>query len=342
MAKATKATKQNPRRRKAARRNKNPRKNHSGLGAFLGSIAGGIPGHIMAGLGAGSLAWPVTELGWIAGGAAGGYYGAKEDRRRRGAIGGAIGGIFGPLGAALGGYLGGRHADRASNPALGTTAAAIGAGVLAAGVGYGGYKLVQRRRMRGLPPAKALEQLLLPDATVGDAPYVVADIQQPISLRSTTDPIAAQGDSERVPELRVRLEADPNEPIRSAAAVTFGLGEGLGADENRLLFIDHNGDQSILDTPGGKAIGRLVTGISPEYARLAYELLLIQINEGVNWADPEERDGAIERVLSKLATKVDWSRGLAPYTYGSPAWRAWSGVQLLGSVANQSYFNKQA
>lgn len=119
----------------ARRRRRNPKKNHSGLGAFLGSLAGGVPGHIVTALGSKTAGGVLTSIGWILGGAAGGHFGAKTDRKRRAAIGGAIGGIFTPLGAALGGYLGGRKADRRRNPAGWVLPAAVGGAVVAGGTG---------------------------------------------------------------------------------------------------------------------------------------------------------------------------------------------------------------
>jgi hypothetical protein len=323
------------------KRNKNPKSNHSGLGAFLGSIAGGIPGNIMAAAGAGGLAWPVTELGWIAGGAAGGYVGAKSDRKNRGALGGAVGGIFGPIGAAIGGWYAGREPDTKQNPMGTATLVAIGAGIGAMAVGYGGYRYLQKRKQQRGLPAVALEKILVPNATLGEAPFVVDDVKQPILLRSTAGPLPLDDEFDHVPELSVLVPMPQNDEVQPWAGVSFGIAGELGESDNRMVLVTETGDYSVVDTPG-KAIAQLVTNLEGEYARLVYELSLIQIDEGVNWADPAERDGAIGRILEKVASGVDWSKGLSPFAFGSEPYTAWTAVQLLGTVANQSHFNKQA
>lgn len=152
-----KAKKANPKGRdENPKREKNPRNNHSGLGAFIGSAIGATPAVVMSVRGDGVTArnFAIAELGWIVGGAAGGAIGAKKDRRKRAAIGGAIGGLFGPLGAALGGYIGGQKPDRKANPGMWVVPVAV---VGAAAVAAGGLFLYRRRKRKELEPGPVVE-----------------------------------------------------------------------------------------------------------------------------------------------------------------------------------------
>lgn len=114
------------------KRSRNPRNNHSGLGAFVGSLVGGIPGHVLTYYRP-SLGAILTAVGWIGGGALGGYYGAKDDRKRRATVGGALGGLFSPLGAALGGYIAGLEPDKRQRNPMPVVVPAIVAGTMGTG-----------------------------------------------------------------------------------------------------------------------------------------------------------------------------------------------------------------
>ena len=345
----------NPPKRRRKRARKNAKKNRPGLWAFVGCAAGAIPGVIVRAIGRPAqrrgedtvlptVGGVMIMTGWIVGGGVGGHFGATRDRHKRAMIGGAIGGIVGPLGAALGGYIGGRKPDaKKRNPSGATTAAiALGAGTLAAAAGYGANRLRQRRKEKkeaeAIEPKAPSLQDVLGTSTLEEAEFMVGDIAQPILLRTAPDPLPVGGDFQAVPHLRIKIDRPAGETtIEEPAGAAFGQ----RAPNEVMLFTDQ-GDYSAYTTPG-KAIGSLITGLSPYSAQLAYELALIQIaDNGVNWADPDQRDGAIVEILSSMARGVDWSQGLSPYTYGSAPWEAWTGVQIVGTIANQSYFNKIA
>jgi hypothetical protein len=283
---------------------------------------------------------PVAVIGSMAGGAVGGYVGAKKDRQKRGSIGGGVGGVLGPLGAALGGYIGGRKADpRAQNPSPMAIALAVGAGVAAVGVGYAGYKYWDKRRALGPAPdekpaslADAL-QGVVGSGTLEDAPLLVSDVVSPIALRSG-DVQNPQGMS-KVPALRIVVISPEGERVIVDPPAVIFQNDGL------IEYEDDGIDRGFVPTPQ-KSIAYLVTGLSPEASAQAYELALLHIDRGVNWDDSAQRDEATAKILAAIAPKLDWSKGLKPYTYGDPAWQAWAGVQLVGAVANQSLANKRA
>jgi len=323
------------------RKRKNPVNNHSGLGAFIGSIIGGIPGHLLMALGAKGFGAVVTWVGWAGGAALGGYYGAKDDRKRRGAIGGGLGGVFlGPIGAALGGYLAGFSPDSKKsnprmNPAGSTILLALGGGVLAAATGYGAYRLVQRRRAQLPGGGEGVASILGASTTIGDVPYVMLDIQQPIMVQT---PEANFEEYETVPVLNVLVAGQ----VESPAGAMFGVvgSDGL-LDDTHVVLVDEGGTYSLSTNVDPKAISTLITGLTPEHTRAVYELALVQIGNGVDWSKAADRDAAIGRILTQLVPSSDWSQGLSPYAYGGAEWKAWTAVQLLGTVANQSYYNKR-
>lgn len=135
-----------------SRRRRNPRENHSGLGAFAGSVVGGIPGHIVRWAGAKNFGGLLVYMGWVAGGGIGAYYGAKDDRKRRAAIGGSIGGLFTPLGAAFGGYVAGLEPDSPKRNPAAWVIPAVAVGVLGA-AGAGAYAYMRHRKAKSLSPS---------------------------------------------------------------------------------------------------------------------------------------------------------------------------------------------
>lgn len=87
----------------------------------------------------------------------------------------------------------------------------------------------------------------------------------------------------------------------------------------------------------------LVTNMTEMANDLTYEMMLhLTANEGMDMSNPQVRDEAVQRTLSTVAPRADWTKGLQPYTAGSPEFDVWVGVQMLGEIAYQSYWNKQA
>lgn len=316
------------------RRNRNG--HHPALGAFLGSFVGAIPGSIIRAMGAKMAGSVIIEAGWIGGGALGGYYGASTRRRKGAALGGAVGGIFTPIGAAIGGYLGGRGGRR-SNPRASLLALGLSASVLAVGAGYAAYHVNRRRQSKkSIEPAAKL-QGILGNSTLEEAQFVVGDIAQPIALRQSSESLQVADGFDPVPKLQIKIERPNGETtIEQPAGAIFGP-EGDGA---MVDLLDETGDYSRYSTTD-KAIAYLITGLSTDAAQLAYELALIHLDAGVDWSDPSARDTATAEILTKIAPSVDWSEGMSPYAYGGPESQAWIGVQIVGTIANQSYYNKR-
>jgi hypothetical protein len=87
----------------------------------------------------------------------------------------------------------------------------------------------------------------------------------------------------------------------------------------------------------------LVTNLTSDTADVAYNyMLFLAAEKGMDMSNPTVRDEATQRTLSRVAPRVDWTKGLQPYTVGSPEFDVWLGVQMLGEIAYQSYWNKQA
>lgn len=88
----------------------------------------------------------------------------------------------------------------------------------------------------------------------------------------------------------------------------------------------------------------LVTNLTPRATEDAFKYMEDLIaTKGLNLENPVVRDQAIQETLNKTgARKVDWSKGLSPYTFGSSEFNVWQGVQLLGELAYGTYINKAA
>lgn len=325
---------------------RNPTENHSTAGAFIGSLIGSTPGMLVK-------STPLGIVGSVIGGGLGGAIGASDDRRQRGAVGGAVGGVLGPIGAAVGGYIGGTKADqrgggRRKNPTALTTALAIGGGIAAVGLGYGIYRVVQHRKALPAHPAvvptmpEDVLQGVLGNATLEEATFLVDDVQQPILLRTTPDPLPVDDEFDRVGSFSVKVERPMGKTtIEQSSGVAFGTADDAGNGDKELVLVDKDGGYARHVMPK-KAIAYLISGLTPEFARLAYEFALLQIGQnGVDWSDPQQREVATSKILAKIAPKVDWSQGLEPYAVGSAPYKVWQGVQTMGAVANQSYYNKQ-
>ena len=239
-----------------------------------------------------------------------------------------------------------KRKKRRTNPGALTTVLAVAAGVAAVGAGYAGYRYNERRKkhaaLKGITPEEAL-QGVIGNSTLEEAASMVADIRQPILLQTPPDPLPIDDEFDRVAELRIKVMRPQGETtIEEPAGAAFGMAGELGEGEQELLLVDVSGDFEIYTLPQ-KAIAYLITGLSPASAQLAYELATVHIaDKGVNWLDMAQQDAATQKILATIAPKIDWSQGLKPYTYGSSAWKAWVGVQTVGTVANQSHFNKLA
>lgn len=229
---------------------------------------------------------------------------------------------------------------------------ALGIGVSAAVVGAGVAWWRQRERAAGqLPPPRldptdpnnALASFVKLGATLGESQYVVDDVAQPIYLASPTPGGNTAEDYSTtrfavVSELSVWVNNGPME----FTEVIFGV------DQNNIEQLKQDtwtawddNDKQVYGQNSPKAIALLVTNVTGDFARFAYEYVLSQIGQDeAVWETPEARDETIKKILLQLAPQIDWSQGLAPYTYGDAAYFAWTAVELLGQVGYQTLVNK--
>lgn len=230
----------------------------------------------------------------------------------------------------------GRRRNPSTNPSMFSTVLAVGLGLAAAGGGYLLYKRYGHKLQPKLPPAEALAGALMPGATLAAAPFVVQDVMQPVQL--STNAAALPSGYDLVPDLAVASGQTTSMPMSN-----INFGSDAGGNPNPTMW---SGRDAAGNTNSGqaqpKAIAALVTNVTGEFARELYERALAKIAGGVDWTDGAARDAAIKSILERAAPRVDYSRGLEPYVVGDPASIAWYAAQLLGAVANQSYWNKRA
>ena len=89
----------------------------------------------------------------------------------------------------------------------------------------------------------------------------------------------------------------------------------------------------------------LVTNLTPDAALVIYEYMLMLVatkGDMLTAQDVAQREKAVKETLSKVASKVDWSKGLQPYKANGPEYAVWMGANMLGEIAYQSFWNKQA
>lgn len=242
-----------------------------------------------------------------------------------------------------------RHGTRCTNPdnrqsnPVSTTALLIGGGVLAAGAGYLIYKSTHKTPYgQQLPPAQTLANMFADGEILAAAPSVVADVMQPIALSIKSPPPSGYS---HVEEIVVRAPGTLNEAPQSLSNVDFGSGSGGVPNdlmwEGRLL--DGTIATGVAPAASDKAIASLVTGVTGEAAAVIYEAALgIIAKYGADWDNGGQRDAMTIQILQIVVPGVDYSKGLQPYALGDDPSRFWLAVQLIGSVANQSYWNKQA
>lgn len=95
-------------------------------------------------------------------------------------------------------------------------------------------------------------------------------------------------------------------------------------------------------------LGQLVTDLTADMgsergaATKAWNMMNhLVANKGYDLENPQMRDQAVQETLAVVAPNMDWSKGLQPYTVDSPPYQVWTGVELLGTIAYQSYWNKK-
>lgn len=217
----------------------------------------------------------------------------------------------------------------------------LGVAIAAAAVG-GGY-LLHRELMGGKDPNKltppppdpdiALEEHIKPGATLGESPEIMEEIVQPIYL-ATYDAPDPDEFAARVSEIGVLT----NTTITALDRVIFGMDTSLSEKSN--TWIGWQGDQQLTGQKSPKAAALLVTNVTPEFMKVAWDWALYYIKaDNSNWNTDAARDATVSKILTAMAPELDWSQGLQPYNAASAAWTAWTAVKLLAHVAYQSLVN---
>ncbi len=85
------------------------------------------------------------------------------------------------------------------------------------------------------------------------------------------------------------------------------------------------------------AIGHIVTNLTGIKAKEAYGYIQMKVNE-MDWSNVVVKDKIITETLKKIAPKANWDK----FEPGSLHWYVYGGVAVIGEIANQSIFNKQA
>lgn len=214
----------------------------------------------------------------------------------------------------------------------------LGATALALGGGYWLYNELTHPPVQQpvgpgpyVDPANKLAGILKTGATLGEAPFVVNDVQQPIALAS---PLGSNmAGYPVVPELMVQTSTGQV----GLAEAWFGSPLPSVADDQAwMAWLPSN--QQIEGRAQPKAIAALVTNVNGDFARFVYEAFLAEL--AALGEAPENLDAIIADVLAEAAPGVDWSQGLAPYVYEDAAYKVWIAAQLIGTVAALSADNK--
>ncbi len=216
------------------------------------------------------------------------------------------------------------------------TVLAIGLGLAAAGGGYLLYRKYGHHLMKKLPPDQGLAGAVEGGSTVGASAFIVGDVRQPVQLSTNGQELPSGYDF--VPVLHIASGTTTSIPMTNA-----NFGSDAGGNPNPTMWSgrDESGNVNSGEAQP-KAIAALVTDLTADFARDVYERMLAKVAGGLDWSDPTARDAAIQDVLQHAAPRVDWSKGLQPYVVGDAAYTAWVGTEILGAVANQSYWNKKA
>lgn len=213
------------------------------------------------------------------------------------------------------------------------TAAAIGLALAGVGVGYVVYKQVKKGSVAAGGPL--VEDVLDAGGTLADAPGVVADVKQIVSLTSAMPEAAGFSYAPTV-------ALDNAGVLQNMSSVSFGAGDGGVPDERSWNGRTTAGAVvSGQVTDGPKAIAALVTGVTGDFAAQLYEWSLNEIaNKEAAWDDAPMRDATIRAVLKRVMPREDFASGTLG-AFGSPKSKVWGAAQLLGAVAWQSYWNKK-
>lgn len=90
-----------------------------------------------------------------------------------------------------------------------------------------------------------------------------------------------------------------------------------------------------------ETLSTLVTNVSSEAASAAYDLMVHKAPD-TNITDPEQVARAVQEVLGVVAPKVVWTTGLQGTMSVDAKQQVWDGIELIGVIAFQSYWNVNA
>ena len=227
---------------------------------------------------------------------------------------------------------------RAPNPSAGSVLLGVAiAGVAVAGGAFIYKQMNDPLKSGGNPnnvdPDEVLKDFVKLGATLGDSDYVVNDIAQPIYLSTT-------GSGVQYPKV-TEIAVLTNTTVQPLDEVIFGMDPAnLQTTPKANAWYGWLDGQPMTGTKTPKAVALLVTNVTGEFARFAYEFALSRIAQNPQAWEAANRDVTIADILSKIAPRLDWTHGITPYTYGDAAYYAWLAVETIGTVAQQSLQNK--
>lgn len=183
-------------------------------------------------------------------------------------------------------------------------------------------------------PDAVLKDFVKVGATLGESDYVVTDIKQPVYLSTS-------GTGTQYPKVS-EIAVLTNTTIQPLDEVIFGMDPAnLSTVQKENAWYGWLNGKPMTGTKSPKAVALLITNVTGEFARFAYEYALSRIAQNPQAWDAGNRDTTIAGILAQIAPKLDWSKGLSPYTFGDAAYYAWVAVETIGTVAQQSLQNKQ-
>lgn len=208
-------------------------------------------------------------------------------------------------------------AKRKKNP---STLMKVGLVALIGGGLYAGSKYLDERRKKEEAKKKkdkvsSLSGVYAENATfepVGD--YVLNDIAYPLDLKVED-------------LLYLQVRDDQGNIVDLGRLHAYGSGAFAAFRQNQPVPLE-------VTVP---VIGHLVTNLTGVAAQKAYGEIFSKV-ASMNWADLTVRDKIVTETLKTVAPKASWTK----FEPGTPHWRVYGGVTLIGEIANQSIANQQA
>lgn len=217
------------------------------------------------------------------------------------------------------------------------------------------------------PTPSPLSGVYAPGATVAASNFITGDLRLPAAL--TVFPITESRDGSptqtdfslvtQVQNLVIRssqgdlvpllwLTAQPDGEVAFKVDQDALLGAGIGLPMADVLPTVTYADGT---AKGARTqVSRLVTDLTAEAAEIAWDFALFRVNSKNDLFDEASitLDNYTREALKTIGgntqtdvDKLDWSRSPNNLVPGTPAYRTWYGVQLLGQLAYQTIWNKK-